>query len=433
MPHHLSVSVHAEEEDSPPASPSPSIPSQPDNTPERAVTPQLGRRTQPFPEDDEDSVVLHENDDTSVIDYSRVAETTPEGEAPVGFIYNDPDSRHFYPVFVTNPMYSRWDNEPRIVMAKYIKYSSDYIHVTGTSGTGGDERTLPVQIGRRARSYKHMTTEMWRDFRRGSNKEFAINEALANVGDPKLTGEINRLRGSLDLRDTLTSLLRDAQKRVGEIQTELVSVEHTLVGVKTRLEMANVHQELETVFRRSFPIPIPPRQSPERQPLTLRRQGPLEMPTLMEGERRKRCFRCKSTEHKVRQCTSTRKNTKCVRCGERSHRAQYCPTRHQSPKEEGEVSPYATAVDQEEMSLIDRISLLDRSEWTPTSCQKCGKVNPKHTELECPLYEQCKRCRGNGQYGYVRRHICYPVEDENRVELVDINECDYDLFWADNE
>ena len=54
----------------------------------------------------------------------------------------------------------------------------------------------------------------------------------------------------------------------------------------------------------------------------------------------------------------------------------------------------------QQLNLLERITLLEREEWTPDVCHICGKVNPKHSNLECPLYEQCDRCNGMGAYGY---------------------------------
>ena len=81
---------------------------------------------------------------------------------------------------------------------------------------------------------------------------------------------------------------------------------------------------------------------------------------------------------------------------------------------------------------MERIELLDRKEWTPEVCAQCFKQNPQHTELECPLYERCDRCGGSGPYGYKRRHTSYPRPMDDEVSLVDYNNADYDLYWADD-
>jgi hypothetical protein len=96
-------------------------------------------------------------------------------------------------------------------------------------------------------------------------------------------------------------------------------------------------------------------------------------------------------------------------------------------------SAFAQATRTEEMSLLDRIGLLERTEWTPEVCVCCRKQNPRHTELECPVYEKCDRCGGSGPYGYKRRHTCYPTPNEDEVSLVDYDNADYDLYWADDQ
>ena len=73
----------------PPKSPttSPSIISPPDNTPERPLTPQLAIRSIPI-----------EEDQLSSIDYKSVVED-PDA-APAGFVHNELEGRHFYPIHV---------------------------------------------------------------------------------------------------------------------------------------------------------------------------------------------------------------------------------------------------------------------------------------------------------------------------------------------
>jgi hypothetical protein len=84
------------------------------------------------------------------------------------------------------------------------------------------------------------------------------------------------------------------------------------------------------------------------------------------------------------------------------------------------------------MSLLDHISFLEKSDWYLTLCAKCGRADPKHTELECPLYKMCPRCCGNGAYRYVCRHVCYPVtsDDDGWDNYEYDNDADYDLYWG---
>ena len=192
---------------------SPSNPSVPDNddTPARPLTPQLAIRSVPI-----------EEDKLSSIDYQSVAED-PDS-APAGFVHNELEGRHFYPIHVPNPMYGKWDHENCTKVAKYIQYNADYTYVTGTEGRGHSQHTIPVYISRQTRYYTHMTAAKWREFRRGAPQEFLINEAIADMADPQIVGEVNRLRGKMELRDTLDKLRRDTQHRLDEIMKEYTSL-----------------------------------------------------------------------------------------------------------------------------------------------------------------------------------------------------------------
>ena len=65
----------------------------------------------------------------------------------------------------------------------------------------------------------------------------------------------------------------------------------------------------------------------------------------------------------------------------------------------------------ERMTLLKHIALLDRIEYSPTHCAKCGRQNPEHLEMECPMYEQCIGCYQWGPRDFVRRHSCSNVSD----------------------
>jgi hypothetical protein len=425
-----------------PPSPSPLAVSAPENMPIYPLSPQLAQCTEPLP-------VLEDVDDAamSIIEYLSVVDPTPNKEAPVGFVPNNRDGRHFYPIYVRNPKFGKWDLEPKMVIANYIKYSLNYTSVTGSMGQGQEEHTLPVQVGCRAQYYAAMTTAMWRDLERGSSKEFAVNDCLADIGDARIISEVNQFRGYAELRQTLNGYLLEAQKEVTKVTKELLKVEEQLEQSRNRLEKANIYQELQDQFSVLYPHPTPPRhtpvriithitQSPECTPMIPCNQGPVEMPQLAEGSRThsRKCYRCGSFDHLVSKCHARRRNTKCTLCGSIDHKSKYCSKRVIGKGEDAvaEPSPFAQALETQEMSLLDRISFLERSDWYPTSCTKCGRVDPKHSELECLLYESCPRCRSNGAYGYMRRHVCYPVtsDDDGWDNYEYNNDTDYDLYWG---
>ena len=80
------------------------------------------------------------------------------------------------------------------------------------------------------------------------------------------------------------------------------------------------------------------------------------------------------------------------------------------------------------MPLLDRIALLDKEQWVPEVCNCCGKINPNHTELGCPLYKQCTRCMGTGPTGFLRKHTCYAPKDTHEWDK-QYNKVDFDLYW----
>jgi hypothetical protein len=351
--------IEATPRQSPIPSATPSIISVPDNTPERPLTPQLARRTEPFDEE-----VASTFGRLSTIDYNQPEEEEDPYRAPPGFIPNCRDGRLFYPVYVKDSNYDATSGGSRTMLAPYIQYSSDYTKVTGTEGMGFERRTIPVYIGKRARHFQKMTTEKWRYLRRDTDTEFTVNEALAEIGDPKLTGEVNRFRGLADIKDTMDKLLRDATQRVNEIMREAVVIDVEFKHCTTRLELADAFQEINDRFHRSYPLPVRPRQSPERTPLTPRARGPVEMPVLADDDRHNstrgpRCYKCRSPNHLVSVCPKSRRNRRCTFCGDSEHRASRCPVKRANQAVESNTVPegpsaFAQATKTEEMSLLDR-------------------------------------------------------------------------------
>ena len=92
-------------------------------------------------------------------------------------------------------MYGKWDAEEPMVVAKFVQYSADYMHVTGCNGKAYPRKTIPVYVGRRATNYGKVTAEQWRELRRGSPQEFMVNEVVADLNDARIVGELNRFRG----------------------------------------------------------------------------------------------------------------------------------------------------------------------------------------------------------------------------------------------
>ena len=160
-----------------PKSPTPSISSVPNNTPTNDDSPD-----QPLPLQLAIRSVPIKEDEISSIDYQSVVEDP--NSAPAGFIHNELEGRHFYPIHVPNPKYGKWDQESRTKVTRYIQYNADYTYVTGTEGRGYSQHTIPVYISRQTCYYTPMTAAKWQEFQRGVPQEFLINEAIADMADP---------------------------------------------------------------------------------------------------------------------------------------------------------------------------------------------------------------------------------------------------------
>ena len=61
------------------------------------------------------------------------------------------------------------------------------------------------------------TSEKWRYLRGDTDTEFVVNDTLAEIGDPRLTGKVNQFRGLTDVKDTLDKLMWEATQRVNKI------------------------------------------------------------------------------------------------------------------------------------------------------------------------------------------------------------------------
>lgn len=379
------------------------------NTSACPLTPQLAIHT-----------LSTEEDKESTIDYERQAEQDDPDGPPFGFIFNDPDSCHYYPIHVPNPLHTK--------VAKYIQYHTNYMYVTGTEGQGHPQHTIPVLIGRKAHHYTPMTTAKWSEFKRGAPQEFIFNKAIADMANPRIIGEVNRLRAKMELKETLDKMLKDTPHCANEISKESLIVEQDLADCMVRVECSNLHTLIQDQLKQSIPIPVHPHHSPELPSAASCHRGLVEMPV---GDLcQVKCFRCRKHGHKVQECPQQKKKCKkCGLCGDTTHKKARCPT-HRPFKVEGEVRQEVTKEIQElgQLTLLDRIALLNHPEWTPQACSKCGKQNPGHIEVNCPRYEYCTYCRSFGSYGFISRHKCQRWQDNMDVASTGWDDRDHDLW-----
>src|ERR1700761_7946248 len=251
-----------------------------------------------------------------------------------------------------------------MILAKYIKYSTDYRYAYGMLKKGGEVHDLPVKVGRRACHYTCMTENNWHDLMRGNEKEFAVNKALSEIGDLRLTGEINTFRGLAELKKTLEDMLKEARDRVREVMKELLRVEDDLDQSKRCLELANAYHEINNKFHAIFGMKEHPRRvvrSPTIVPLPPAIHRPNEMPLLMDEENKtmRKCYRCRQPGHVVQECPIPKGSKPRSKQSKRSERGVQRTQIRVTKEEELQVSP---PLGTGEMSLLDRISLLDRSE-----------------------------------------------------------------------
>ena len=90
-----------------------------------------------------------------------------------------------------------------------------------------------------------MTAAKWREFRHGAPQEFLINEAITDMADPQVVGEVNRLRRKMELRDTLDKWCRDAQHHLDSIMKEYTITKQDLTSSMVRIKSANLHSLIQ--------------------------------------------------------------------------------------------------------------------------------------------------------------------------------------------
>ena len=76
-----------------------------------------------------------------------------------------------------------------------------------------------------------------------------VNEALANMGDPRVVGAVNRLRGKMEVDTVLETMLRDAWHMVDKLTTEHRANQLELIEIQWDLERANIYALVQDQFQ----------------------------------------------------------------------------------------------------------------------------------------------------------------------------------------
>jgi hypothetical protein len=144
----------------------------------------------------------------------------------------------------------------------------------------------------------------------------------------------------------------------------------------------------------SPPVPASPSPAPQIAQCT----GPIR------GEKKRFSPRIKSGGKQPR-------TPWCKKCKTVGHTAKECAFA------EGELElPLLMKKAQElpQLTLLEKVELMRKAEWTPEVCHRCWKHNAGHKEVDCPAYERCLVCQGTGGYGYLTRHVCkiWPSDED---------------------
>jgi hypothetical protein len=138
--------------------------------------------------------------------------------------------------------------------------------------------------------------------------------------------------------------------------------------------------------------------SPSPAPQIAQRTGPIR------GEKKRFSPRMKSGGKQPR-------TLRCKKCRTLGHTAKECAFAEGKPE-----LPLLMKKAQElpQLTLLEKVELMRKAEWTPEVCHRCWKCNAGHRDVDCPAYERCLVCQGTGGYGYLTRHVCkiWPGDEE---------------------
>src|SRR6266702_1705827 len=336
------------------------------------------------------------------IDYSRTEEQPDDDDPSLPFFPNLPSSFRYYPLLIrSNDSYHATQ-----VIAPFIYYRNQGQEVVGTMGRDKPLYAVPVYLSTPNPTHLPipLTNSQVLQFSRENPHAYAIDETLRRLEDPRIDAEVSRLRDKLELQIKIEKQLDDLRQQETQLRGARFEVEQAIGAVQDRMERAGLYQTLADAYVRMISGPT---RSPSDAPLGLRPRGPLEMPRLNDTPHSSLCWQCDSPNHKWRRCPQRKGPKKCNWCGSYSHWSNKCLFKRLKI----EVPRGSRTVEEG----------LAQKENVPTWCGKCLRTNPGHKEVDCPTRKQCRACGCHGPLGFMRRHRCPPIDDEDPVdEEVDI-------------
>ena len=127
-------------------------------------------------------------------------------------------------------------------------------------GIGHEICMIPVMVGRHARQYTCMTEAGWRELMRGNEHKFTVNKVLNQLGDLRLTGEINCFHNYMEEKSSLDQCLREAQHTINKLMKKALEADQALgeskMGLEMGLKMTNTHHEIHNKFHLTFGGPM---------------------------------------------------------------------------------------------------------------------------------------------------------------------------------
>ncbi len=339
------------------------------------------------------------------IDYHRTTDQATDDNPGLPFFPNLPSSFRYYPLIIcTDDSYNATQT-----VAPYIYYRNQGQEVVGTMGRDKPLYATPIYLSTPNPTHLPipLTNTQLLQFSRENPHAYAIDEMLRRLEDPRIDAEVSHLREKLELQVKIKKQLDDLRLQETQLRGARFDVEQTIGAIQDQMERAGLYQTLADAYARMITGPT---RSPSDAPLGLRPRGPLEMPQLNDTPHSSLCWQCDSPNHKWRRCPQRKGPKKCNWCGSYMHWSNKCLFKRLKIE-----VPWGSRTVEE---------ALEQKENVPIWCGKCLHNNLGHEEVDCPTREQCHACGHRGPLGFMRRHRCPPIDDEDPVN----KEVDIELY-----